>query len=192
MKNPRFRALAFGLLLALAPFAARAENFEGKLAGKELLKEVPAEVSAAGKKGLVVVFLSARCPCSNSHVVALKELAKAYPDFSFVAVHANSDEPREETKAYFKAASLPFPVLQDTGGKLAARFRALKTPHAFLLSPSGELLYKGGVSDSRDFAKAKQKFLAAALSEVQAGKAVAQSEGRTLGCVITRGEKDDW
>jgi hypothetical protein len=192
MKNPWLKVLLGIVVVSLAASTARAETTEPKVAGKDILKERAVELNAEGHKGLVVVFLSARCPCSNSHVVALKELAAAHPDFSFVGVHANSDEPKTETVEYFKKAALPFPVLQDTGGKLAARLRALKTPHAFLIAPSGEILYRGGVSDSRDYAKAKQKFLSAALAEVHDGKPVANPAGRTLGCVIARGDKDDW
>ncbi|RYG24192.1 MAG: hypothetical protein EOO01_43625, partial [Chitinophagaceae bacterium] len=55
------------LLLALfIAVAARAETVDPNLAGKEILSEKPLNISPGGKKGLVVVFLSAHCPCSNS------------------------------------------------------------------------------------------------------------------------------
>lgn len=189
MKNRR-ASLFLALLLAL-PAAARAEKISLPLAAKDLASGQAASLKS-GKKGLVLVFLSAHCPCSNSHVVALKGLAETYPDFSFAAVHANSDEGRAVSQAYFSAAALPFPVVQDTGAKLADRFGASKTPHAFLLSPAGEILYKGGVSDSSDYAHAKERFLADALAAVNAGKPAPKASARTLGCAIARGEKDDW
>ena len=145
-----------------------------------------------GPKGSVVVFMSAKCPCSASHVEELKSLRKEHPDYAFVAVHSNTDESKEETETYFKEAGLPFPVIQDSGAKIADEFKALKTPHAFLVSPSGETLYKGGLSNSKDCRKADRKYLREALSDLAQGRPVKNPEGRTLGCAIARGEKHVW
>lgn len=140
-----------------------------------------------GAKGLAIVFLSAKCPCSNSHLGELKALAKDYPEFSFAGVHANADEPVELARKYFNDAALPFAVIEDAGQKLAEQFRALKTPHAFVVGPKGDLLYKGGVSSSSDFARAEHKYLREALEDLQQGRAVRTPSARTLGCVIARG-----
>ena len=139
-----------------------------------------------GKKGTVVVFLSARCPCSNSHIDELKALAKDHPDYRFVGVHSNRDEDASTSHDYFKKAGLPFPVLQDEHAALADRFKALKTPHAFLFTESGERVYAGGVSDSHNFPDSKRKFLREALDDLSKGGSVRTSEGRTLGCIIQR------
>ena len=59
------------------------------------------EVSVkAGGRGLVVTFLSAKCPCSDSHVAVLKDLSAKFKEFSFVAIHSNFDEAADLTKAY--------------------------------------------------------------------------------------------
>lgn len=189
MKNLLLKGV---LLTCFLSGIARGETIAMPISGKGILSERAETVDAEGKKGLVAVFLSAKCPCSNSHVASLKELAKAHPDFAFVGIHANGDEGKETSQSYFRAASLRFPVLQDTGGKLAEKFRALKTPHAFLLSPAGEVLYKGGVSNSSEYANASEHFLEDAIKAVAEGKPVAKATGRTLGCVINRGGKDDW
>lgn len=170
--------LAFFLLL-LAPLLAH-----GAVSGKNLLTGSTTEVN--GKSGTVVAFLSAKCPCSNSHLQVFKALAKDYPDFSFVAVHANSDEPAEMAKAYFQAAALPFPVLQDDQLRLANEFHAYKTPHVFLLNAAGKVVYKGGATNSAEAGQATKFYLRDALADLQAGRAVAVGEGRTLGCVIAR------
>ncbi|RZA07588.1 MAG: redoxin domain-containing protein [Proteobacteria bacterium] len=190
MKNLSFKAWLVASLIIAA--SAQAETIDPNFSAKEILSEQEVKFSPAEKKGLVAVFLSAHCPCSNSHVAALKELHDAYPEFSFVGVHANADEGKDFTQNYFKQAALPFPMVQDTGAKLADRFHALKTPHAFVLSPQGEVLYKGGVSDSRDFAKAKHPYLAEALADIKAGKPVRTASSRSLGCTIARGGKDVW
>ncbi len=137
-------------------------------------------------KGTVVVFMSAKCPCSASHEGLLKDLSAQFKDFKFIAVHANSDETSAATKEHFTAAALPFPVIQDSKSRLANELGALKTPHAFIISPAGEILYQGGVTDSHVGPSAKKQFLKDALEDVQAGKAVRMKEGRALGCFIQR------
>lgn len=145
------------------------------------------------KRPLVVVFLSAKCPCSNSHISELRSLFIDFKDHaSFVGIHSNVDESPQLTKDYFKSASLPFPVIQDKKSQLADRFKALKTPHSFILSADGAILYQGGVSSSQHFDSADRKYLREALTDIQSGKSVRTPEGRTLGCAITRDEKIDW
>lgn len=140
----------------------------------------------------VVVFLSAKCPCSDSHIPELKALATENPKVSFVAVHSNFDEDSATTKAYFEKAALPFPVIQDVKAAYADQFHALKTPHAFILNDKGEILFQGGVSDSHDFKKSKKQYLRDALADMKAGKEIQTKQGRTLGCVITREGGNAW
>jgi len=158
-----------------------------RVQGINLLTHETLTISSEGAQGLVVVFLSARCPCSKSHNDELQDLAKLHPRFRFVAVHSNVDESPELSRAYFEKQSFSFPVLQDEDAKLADRLRALKTPHAFLFGPQGDVLYQGGVSSSKDCTKADRKYLREALADLEAGRAVGTPEGRTLGCAISRG-----
>ncbi|HWU43975.1 MAG TPA: redoxin family protein [Bdellovibrio sp.] len=144
------------------------------------------KLDLTGKKGSVVVFLSAKCPCSGSHEVVLNDLAKEYPDFIFVGVHSNADEDKTITKNHFAEAKLSFPVLQDSRSAWANQLGALKTPHAFVFNPKGELLYQGGVTDSHVGPAAKKTFLKDVLSDIQSGKAPRMKEGRALGCFIQR------
>ncbi len=145
------------------------------------LKSLPAE-----KKGIVFVFLSAVCPCSDSHVPELKNLAKKYKDFQFVGIHSNVNETKEVASAYFKKAALPFAMITDPDAKIADVFKASKTPHAFLFDRNGKLVYRGGVTSSALADQAEEKYLQEALLAVNEGKTVKNPFGRTLGCVISR------
>lgn len=165
-----------------AAFAGAAQPVS--ISGVDLQTGESAKINT--EKGIVVAFLSARCPCSNSHIAELAALAKSYPEFQFIGVHSNHDEDLEPTRAYFRKVALPFPILQDNRAILADRFKALKTPHVFVYSGTGEKLYAGGVSDSHDFSQSGHKYLREALDDLSHGRAVRTSEGRTLGCVIQR------
>ncbi len=148
-------------------------------------KEQQLQFSTA-KKATVLVFLSAKCPCSDSHIEILRKLSDDFKDFQFVGVHSNADETADITKTYFQEKKLPFPVLQDHKSVLANRFGALKTPHVFVVDKKGELLYHGGVTDSHVGPSAKKNFLKDVLEDVQAGKVPRHKEGRALGCYIQR------
>ncbi|MBX7231325.1 MAG: redoxin domain-containing protein [Bdellovibrionales bacterium] len=159
-----------------------------QVSGKHVLNHKTVTVSSKNKKGLVVLFISAVCPCSASHLNELKSLPKEYPDFNFVGIHSNQNENELVTQNYFSKAELPYPILQDPKATIADQYRAKKTPHAFIISPKGQILYQGGISDCETFQKAKRKYLRAALEDLHQGRPVAQPETRTLGCIIDRGE----
>lgn len=156
------------------------------LKGESILDNTEIQAGQKKSKGLVVVFVSSKCPCSDSHIEELKELAKAFPDFEFVGIHSNMDEDFEVSKSYFEAKKLPFPVIQDHKAKIADDFKAFKTPHAFILKLSGEIVYQGGVTNSAQFSRSNKKFLREALQDIAADRTVEIPEGRTLGCVIAR------
>lgn len=138
------------------------------------------------KLATAYVFLSARCPCSAAHEPALAELAKKHPEFEFVGVHSNADEPEAESREHFAKAGLPFRVVEDSGSKLANRFGALKTPHVFVVDAKDQILYQGGVDDSQHPASANRRYLDEALTALKAGKKPAEARTRALGCVIRR------
>lgn len=174
----------------LAPWLVLATPRISEITGADVKTGQEISVQASGK-AFVVVFLSATCPCSDSHIAELKSLRETYPGFTFVGIHSNADETPEMTKKYFDQAQLPFPVLQDQKGKWLDQFKALKTPHAFVLQ-NGETVYQGGVSNSHDFSRADKKFLREALEDLAKDRKVRTAEGRTLGCAIARGDKNVW
>ena len=149
-------------------------------------KKLQLNLASADKKGTVYVFMSAKCPCSNSHIPLLKKLAAEFADFQFYAVHSNLDEKNSDAVKYFKSVNLPFQILKDEETKLADTFQAFKTPHAFLVNAKGEIMYQGGVTNSSHADSADRQYLKEALLDVRAGKDVKTPEGRTLGCVIMR------
>lgn len=177
-----------------SPLAPSENTARGSSQGslQESLKGIDArtlstiQIPFPSKSPTLLVFLSSKCPCSMSHVGELQTLAKEFPDVQFVGVNSNTDESLESAHAYFKSLNFNFPILRDEGLKLADRFRASKTPHAFLQGPDGKVLYQGGVSNSSKFPQADRKFLREALEDLKAGKKIRTPEARALGCAITR------
>ena len=118
-----------------------------QLQAQDLQTNHRVEVSFRGVelKATVVVFVSSRCPCSHNHVGALNALYRNYhaKGVSFLGVHANADQNDTSDRAYFSRRPFEFRVIRDPG-LLVAQLGALKTPHAFVLSPTGQVLFRGG------------------------------------------------
>ncbi|WP_374033280.1 thioredoxin-like domain-containing protein [Bdellovibrio bacteriovorus] len=180
--------LIFTLILMISQICMGADKITS-LSGLDVLNSETKTFATANHKATVLVFLSAKCPCSASHEALLKDLAQQYKDFQFVGIHSNSDETAEETQKHFREAKLLFPVIQDARSQWANKLGALKTPHAFVLNPSGEMIYHGGVTDSHVGPSAKKQFLKEVLEDLQAGKPSRHKEGRALGCYIQRADE---
>lgn len=185
--------LFFLLFICQCSAFALAETIQS-VSGLDLLsnKTMTFHLEQTTKKASVVVFLSAKCPCSNSHVETLNSLTKQYPDFQFIGVHSNFNETLDESKKYFTSMKLAFPVLQDEKTKIADQLKALKTPHSYVISTKGEILYQGGVSDSANALSSERKYLAEALEDVSKGIEVRTKKVRSLGCAIQRENENVW
>lgn len=141
------------------------------------------------KKVRVLVFLSARCPCSNSHIAELNSIVEDFPDVEMMGVHSNQDENRSLTENYFKNIGLKFSVYEDKGAKLADQYKAFKTPHAYVLNKNQEIIFQGGVSNSHELSRADRKYLREAIEDVLANRPVRTAKAKSLGCVISREEQ---
>ncbi|MCB0326483.1 MAG: redoxin domain-containing protein [Bdellovibrionales bacterium] len=79
-------------------------------------------------------------------------------------------------------------ILLDAAGDAYNKFEAKTTPHMFLISPEGKLLYHGAIDDKRSFSansvKEASNYLEKAYEEVKAGKAVSTPYARQYGCSI--------
>ena len=181
----RVLPLLVAALAAVSVFA----DVPATISGSDLVtgKNVKIEISVA-PRATVIAFVSAVCPCSGSHETELESLRAKYESqgFRFVGIHANQDEPAAASAAHFRASPMKFPILADSGAKIADAFGALKTPHTFVLNPKGEILYQGGVDDSHLASESKKHYLADALAAIAVGRRPEVAQARTLGCVISR------
>ncbi len=150
-------------------------------------KNISLKTYAAGHKATVVMFIATRCPVSNSYDERMAALAKAYGPrgIAFLGVNANCTEPVSEVAAHAKQ-HFPFPVLKDGRDTAAAAYNAQVTPEAYVINPSGILVYHGRVDNNMDPAEVKTHDLAATLDAVLAGKPVAAKQASAFGCSIKR------
>jgi peroxiredoxin len=184
-----FCAPSMVTIISMILMSMVAQAFPVQFSGTDLRTNAPFNLELKKtSKALVVVFLSSKCPCSASHEQPLNEMFAEFNSkgIDFVAINSNADETDEQRKLHFSEAKLKFPVLKDIDAKWADQFKALKTPHAFVLNPAGEVIYRGGVDDSARAEMSKKHFLKDALVSIANGEKPKTSEGRALGCVISR------
>jgi hypothetical protein len=95
----------------------------------------------------------------------------------------------DEENAYvqqMKAA--PTAVLLDPSGQLGHLYDARTTPHMFVISPAGALIYDGGIDDKAttdvaDLSTARN-YVSQALAESMAGRPVSTPVSRPYGCSV--------
>lgn len=81
--------------------------------------------------------------------------------------------------------------IRDLKGEVGKAYRATATPSMYIIDKQGVLRYAGAIDsipsqDPSDIAKAKN-YVTAALTEVQAGKAVTKPVTRPYGCTVKYG-----
>jgi hypothetical protein len=94
-----------------------------------------------------------------------------------------------EENAYLKQANAaPTAVLLDSAGTLGHLYDAKTTPHIFIISPKGTLIYNGAIddrptTDPADVNGAKN-YVSLALEEATSGKAISIPTTRPYGCSV--------
>lgn len=96
---------------------------------------------------------------------------------------------REQANAYLaEQKAAPSAVLLDPMGTMGMAYAAKTTPHMYVISPDGVLLYNGAIDDkpTTDVADVPgaTNYLNAALNEAMAGKAVSMPATKPYGCSV--------
>ncbi len=160
---------------ARARVGDKAPAFSLKTVDKGDVRTLDRLVRGQDTRGVVLVFLSCRCPYVAQARQPLGEIAKQYgAKIAFVGVNANQNESVDDVKTD-AAQSFAFPMLRDEGSKVADLYAAERTPEVFLIDVKGVIRYHGGVAD-----------LGPALADFTAGRAIAKPEAKAFGCTIKR------
>ena len=197
----RFIALAVATGLTLAAPAAFANVAAGQAAPEFALADIqgkPQKLSAYRGKYVVLEWFNSECPFVQKHYESgnMQSLQKKYGDKGVVWLTVNSTSP--ESSNYRDAARSQQIVkdwkinstalMLDADGKVGQAYGARTTPHMWVIDPSGKVIFVGGIDDKATFRAADVKdarnFVAAALDESMAGKAVSVSAATPYGCSV--------
>jgi len=143
---------------------------------------------SAGKKAVALIFISTQCPVSNAYNGRMAQIASDFGSkgIQVVGINSNRSEMPADITAHAKANNLTFPILKDTGNKIADRLDAQVTPEVYLVKPNGELIFHGPIDDRQQVSDVQHTYLHDALNAVTGGKSIAVTGARAFGCSIKR------
>jgi len=157
-------------------------------------------ISLADFKGKIVVleWTNPKCPFVLKHYNSgnMQKLQKTYTAKGVIWITINSAAPGREgfgtaadaNQIVAERGAAPSFVILDSSGVIGHLYDAKTTPHMFIISPDGTLMYHGGIDsiathDIPDLARAKN-YVAAALDEMLAGQPVKVSAAMPYGCAV--------
>ena len=141
-----------------------------------------------GKKGTVVVWLSAQCPVVKAYKDRINEIATEYQakGIAFVGINSNATEDLNWVKSNKTDFGYNFPVLIDKNNVLADKWGATVTPEVYYLDPKNVLLYHGAIDNDRSGKAISDSYLRVAFDSALAGKPIAKTRVNAFGCSIKR------
>ena len=189
------RAVCLTAALAVASLAAAAGAGVGDPAPAFTLSD-PAgnEVSLSDFEGKIVVleWLNPDCPFVVRHYKegTMKGLEGAYDDNGVVWLTVNSTNymDAEANAAFAKKEGVDWKILVDQDGTVGHAYGAQTTPHMYVIDDKGTIVYAGAIDDDPRGgmpASERTNYVANALDEVLAGKAVSTPETKPYGCSVT-------
>jgi len=111
--------------------------------------------------------------------LSLNSTHKAHPDYLAPAAVASWQQQRQ---------ALPTALLADEEGATGKAYGARTTPHLYIVSPQGQLVYAGGIdsipSSSADDIPKAVNYVRQGLREALAGKPISAASTRPYGCSI--------
>jgi peroxiredoxin len=161
------------------------------------------QVSLASYRGKTVVleWFNPGCPfVKASHTKgSLVDTAARHTKNGVVWLAINSGAPGKQghgvaaNRAGREQFKLDHPILLDEGGRVGHAYAAAHTPHLYVINKEGVLVYRGAIDNSPDAEGESPtggklvNYVDAALSDLDAGRAVATPETQAYGCSVKYG-----
>lgn len=154
-----------------------------------------AEHTLADLEGKVVVleWINPKCPFSRRHAEE-KTMVDLAQDKDVVWLAINSTNPKSgdymepaEHKAFNDEHGIQYPVLYDPSGEVGQAYGAKTTPHMYVISADGTLLYDGAIDDDpagRMKRQERTNYVAGALADQREGQPVEPATTKPYGCSV--------
>ena len=140
-------------------------------------------------KNVVLEWTNPGCPFVVRHYEAgtMKNLANASSADSVVWLAVNSSHftTVEESADWAKKHGHTFPTLHDADGKVGKAYKAVTTPHMYVVDAKGIVAYEGAIDSDAWVKDAKAtNYVAAALADLKAGRSVGKPYVKPYGCSV--------
>lgn len=148
--------------------------------------------SAAGEKGVLVIFTCNHCPWVKAWQERTVALGNAFAEQGVGVIAINSNDPEanavdgiEGMKERASALDMKYPYVVDEDSVMARAYGATKTPEFFLFDADLKLVYHGAIDDNAQKPEqVKKTYLHDALSALVDGEPITISQTKALGCGI--------
>lgn len=139
----------------------------------------------------VLIFTTIDCPIANAYSPEIRAIARdhAGQGMRFFLVHVDPEMTVEKASKHASEYGLDLPILLDPQHDLVAKTGVRFTPEAAVLSPAGEIVYRGRIDDlfadlGQKRRAARNRDLRAALRAVVEGRPVPVPRTVAVGCDI--------
>jgi peroxiredoxin len=199
LSRSAFLGLSAAGLASLA-LPARAAQVGSAAPGFALTDTNGRSVNLADYRGKLVVleWTNHDCPFVRKHYNSgnMQALQKKWTDQGVVWLTLISSapgtqghvSPQQAVQLTTSRKAVPTAVLFDPKGGTGQAYAATVTPHMYVISPQGTLLYMGGIDDKPttrlEDVKTAKPYVDIALQEIAAGKPVSTPVTRAYGCTI--------
>jgi AhpC/TSA family len=192
---------AVAAIAALAPRAAVAALAIGQAAPDFSLTDNSGHVRKLSEfrgKTVVLEWTNPECPIVRKHYLSgnMPSLQKSATANGVVWLSINSGHAGGEgdfdqahvTQWLTSTGASPTAYMRDQDGTVGHLYGAKATPHMFIVSADGTLVYQGAIdsipsADPADIAQATN-YVKAALDDIRAGRPIAVATSRAYGCAV--------
>ena len=144
-----------------------------------------------GEKASVLIFTTTDCPVANAMMPEITRLQKEYAakGIAFTLVHVDPDTTDALARKHAKDYGVSVPFALDPKHELVKRYKAARTPEAFLILPDGSIPYHGRINDLYYAPGQRRRSptthdLRDAMESILSSRPVAKSAQPAVGCVI--------
>lgn len=141
-------------------------------------------------KGLVLVFHSLACPFAKMYEARLIALRSKYQSqgFTFIMVNpevSGKEEDQTALRSYIDESGVNMSYLIDEDQALTKFYKITKIPEVVLLSPDGNISYRGALDNNPQAESAvSSHYLDRALDSMLKGEAPSPGQARAVGCNV--------
>ncbi|MGA3327632.1 MAG: redoxin domain-containing protein [Terriglobia bacterium] len=194
---PRFILAGIVGLMAGTAWAVQPGNPAPDFTAQDTHGQIQTLAQYKGKY-VVLEWHNRECPYTHKHYMSgnMQRLQREWTAKGVVWFTVISSAPgqqgymtADQENAYLQeVGASPTAVLLDPTGQLGHLYGAKNTPHVFVISPAGVLIYDGAIDDKStadpdDIASA-HNYVSAALQEAMTGKPVSTPVTRPYGCSV--------
>ncbi|MBN2315049.1 MAG: redoxin domain-containing protein [Sedimentisphaerales bacterium] len=144
-------------------------------------------------KTVVLEWFNLECPFVRYHyekASTMIDLANKYKDQNVVwlAINSTNHTTPEANTAFAAKHNLPYPILDDRAGTVGRAYGAKTTPHLFIISPHGQIVYNGAIDNSpmgtTPEGEEKVNYVDNVLAALAANKDIDVRETKSYGCSV--------